>query len=209
MVKLTAPLMAQEASGKLGKALIYSRAGVRNYAKRYRKPSQPQSTLQLSNRALVAWLTTRWATLSTAAQSSWWEHAERWSLSKYHAYLRYNCRRFQAGEAPTTRFPPDTTGFTGRPDYDTATGGVHMATYKTHLRVDDGTWGFELHRSQTPGDVSDKTNVITIQPYHPTDYYTYWVDSPLPPGTYYYRNRCQSVYGLYGAFFPWKTAVVT
>lgn len=73
MVQTTGPLMSQEASGQLGRSVIFSPWKGKHRVKIYRKPKNPRSTNQQTNRGFMNEAVAAWKTLSDNEKLQWEE----------------------------------------------------------------------------------------------------------------------------------------
>lgn len=70
MAKVIGPLMSMDASGQLGKALVFAKWKGQNYVRQYVIPQNPNSTDQQKVRAIIADASVAWkngATVGTTA----------------------------------------------------------------------------------------------------------------------------------------------
>jgi hypothetical protein len=65
MSKVFGPLMSLDASGQIGKAMVFSKWKGINYVRRYLKPANPQTDDQVAVRDLIRDASQAWATGAT------------------------------------------------------------------------------------------------------------------------------------------------
>ncbi len=186
MVKLTGPAISAQAAGKLGQAitLVTSKRGT--YMKKLTAPRQPRSGGQVSTRSLIKFLSKQWATTTPADRDSWRALATETNIAPYHAYLAYNATRFRNFLMPTIEFPPSTAPYPPVMEFPHAFDGVASIRFRAKIDRGPDNWGYLLCRSQTSGFTPGWHNVIAIFPRVPGAF-TYYLDTPLTPGYYYYR----------------------
>jgi len=102
MVKLTAPLHSQRASGVLGNAIQFGSWKGRSIVGKKRHPKQPMTRSQRSARIFMGGIAKLWKGLSQVQKDSWIAHPSAASTSPYHAYLKENSIRYQ--KLPNTRY---------------------------------------------------------------------------------------------------------
>lgn len=93
-MKVTGPGFSFDASGSIGGTLVYSKWKGRNYVRTLVTPSNPRSTGQTAQRAMLAFLSQTWAALTTGQQATWNEEADALTISPFNAYVRSNLRRW-------------------------------------------------------------------------------------------------------------------
>ena len=71
MVKVNAPMMSLDASGSLGKALVFSKWKGRNYVRTLVRPSNPKSVLQVAIRSMMKFLAQAWKDMTAPEQTAW------------------------------------------------------------------------------------------------------------------------------------------
>ena len=197
MVKLAGPCFSQEASGKLGGALVFSRWKGRAYARSLVTPANPKSGGQTGRRAMWAFLAQEWAALGATERASYEAMAESLSISPFNAFLRYNQRRWNTWKAPAQAYPAaegDTLPVLGAL---TAVGGTRSAQITQAVTTPNAGWAIAFFRSATGTFDSAISNLIAVLPIDGANDVVL-VDSPLEPGTYYYDTRAISVEGQLG-----------
>lgn len=88
MVKVNGPLFSLDASGTLGKAIVYSKWKGRNYVRERVIPSNPKSGPQTGRRAMFKWLTQHWAGLITSTKASWQTLADQIIAAPVNAFVK-------------------------------------------------------------------------------------------------------------------------
>lgn len=88
MATTQAPLMSMDASGTIGKSLVYSHWRGRKYVRQWVMPSNPKSPLQTGMRAAMSFLTTYWAALSSPLKAAWTALGTGDNITGLNAYVR-------------------------------------------------------------------------------------------------------------------------
>jgi len=156
MVKLTAPLMSRQASGKLGHAIQFATTAGGCVAGQRRRPRQPRTEPQISARLFVAWISKQWTTLLEDEKASWAAAPIGADASPYHAYLAYNIGRFKnlpgkLTEAdkqhvyPTTAWPAAENTARGSIGAYSAIPGVRKATIRIAFTAVNDNWLITVH----------------------------------------------------------------
>jgi len=196
MARVTAPLMSLDASGSVGKAIVFSRWKGRSYVRRHVFPANPKSGLQVGMRSILTFITQDYTNLSAADLSDWYDLAQADNLTRLNAQVRdagQLGRRNLGWRENTTDAPPAAV--------DTPTGGAAAAQPRTLVLswVDpvanppDYCW--QIFRSILTGFTPDISNQVAIVKFG-TNVHT---DIGLTTGVpYYYRMRGLSTSGFLG-----------
>jgi hypothetical protein len=105
VVKLIGPLHSDKASGTHAGTAIFSHTGPVAYARHYKRPRDPQSTLQLASRSTFTLLTQAWLTLSDADKATWSPAALAANTTPANEFLRHNTERIKHGQPWSEWFP--------------------------------------------------------------------------------------------------------
>lgn len=209
MVKLKGPGLATEASGTLADALTFAELRSRSYAKKHARPKNPKTPKQLGVRAMTGFLGAQWRILSPAEQASWQSKATAGRVYPYHAYIAANARRWQNFRTPSKADPAAEAHTLSDPPRLTLTPGTKMISVQLDHIGASSCWGYVLFRSLVTGFTPHPTNAVAAIPRTSGVFSEYYRDTPLEPGTYYYRVlgfRCDGVRGNHS---PQKSATVT
>jgi hypothetical protein len=95
-----------EASGSLGKAIVFSRWKGRPYVRSLVRPHNPRSPGQTSNREMLHYLSQAWSTLTDEQQASWNTLAAAAKTSPFNQYVAFNQRNWMQAIPPVPT--PDT-----------------------------------------------------------------------------------------------------
>jgi len=137
MPRTKGPGLAIDAAGSVGRVLIQSHWKGNPYVKRYVKPFDARTQLQLANRAATKWLINLWRTLTTAQQATWLLHPKSKTLPPYQTFLSENLRRWGALHYPSFTYPCNQLAPTG----------TYNNTLTTPLRL---ALDFQLDRGGAP-----------------------------------------------------------
>jgi len=198
MVKVTAPAMSLDASGTLGKALVFSKWKGRNYVRTRVIPSNPKSGGQVGVRAMFKFLTQIWQSLTDANQATWEDRADDMVVSPFNAFISYNQNRWRNFDAPSIEDPADETGVAPTGPTGVATPGVRSMTVVLTDTVTPPDFTYLLFRSLTGVFTLAWDNCIAVVPWDSGGTTTY-IDTPLEPDQYFYNAIGTLETGLSGA----------
>lgn len=210
MVKLTGPMHSHRASGTLANVLTFGKTGNTNTLRKKPRPSALPTGLQISIRAMLAFLSKQWSSLSAADIATWHNIFEDPTIPNYNNFIAYNITRWRNFKTPTKAYPPAETGFPAFYQTLSATGAVRHVTLATALQTNPAdNWGVIIHHSPTAPPTCKLENakfiihidtLTTINTTH----------QPLPAGTHYYLQSMFTIDGVHDtlATYP-DSAVVT
>lgn len=209
MVKLTAPAMSLDASGSLGGTLVFAKWKGRNYARELVKPHNPKTASQTGLRAMFAFLSQYWTSVSAPDKATWLTRAAMTAISSFNAYMSHNMDRWRSylgpvmadEDAGTAGAAITITGFT-------TTGGERLATISGGTSAQTNLIGVAIYRSAAEIVTSDWSNCVHIATVDGSGNFQ-WTDSPLDAATYHYRARSIHDDGSMGVLVADSTAVVT
>ena len=198
MVRLTGPMFSLTASGKFGKAIVYSIWKGIAYARMLVTPANPRSAAQVSMRAMMAFLAQEWDGISAGNKATWETRAEDNGYSPFNAFTSVNMSRWDLYQGPGQVDPITDTGPTALAPTTTPTSGVKQIT----LSIADGAtppnWGWLIHRSLSTGFTPGRATAVAVINRAGTP--TVYEDAPLETGVpYYYRIQGVSDDGELGA----------
>lgn len=122
------PLFSLDASGAIGKALVYTKWKGRNIVREYVTPANPNSILQRGRRTMVSILNLIWQSMSQTEKDSWLGLAASENVSTFNSFTGYNLDRQTGEQAPQTEADVSATAVPGV-DTLTATGGVNRVEF--------------------------------------------------------------------------------
>jgi hypothetical protein len=105
-MKTTGPCLSLAASGSLGNAITYSRAGGKNICKRKSNPTQPNSLAQIAAREVMKFLINAWKNFSVEEVAYWTAQAYDSPLNIYTTWLRTQMKKFHTMEQIQTLADP-------------------------------------------------------------------------------------------------------
>lgn len=208
MVKLTAPMLSLDASGKLADALVFAKWKGRNYARALVTPANPQSGGQVGMRRMLRFLSQDWTTFPTAQKNSWETRADAAVISYFNAMMGYNLARWRNFSAPSRDDPAAEVGAVQTLANEAATAGVRQVTIDFDITAAAQGWGVAIFRSTDIGFSTAWTNFVQGVKAAAVDSYA-WIDTPLAAGTYYYNFRAFTMDGVLGAETGEVNATVT
>lgn len=187
MVKLKGPAMSVKATGSIGDVLTFSRTKKVQYIKHKPTPAQPQTGNQVSMRMMMKFLSQQWASLTDAYKASWEDAYDDAQITRYYAYIKHNLTRWRSRKAPSKQYPALEAGQAGTGIALYATGKVRHIKIKTAITTSlNEVWGLLLFHSTAGAPDPDFNKLIHV--IHITDtQWHYWLNTPLPAGTHYYR----------------------
>lgn len=190
MARLVGPLMSLDASGSIAGALTFAKNKGRQYVRQLVIPANPKSPAQTAFRAYMRFLSQVWAQIDTyigaGTQGSWQQLADASNVSPFNAFTKYNQGRLKFGEQPAYAYPPVGTPGDATGDSFTATGAVRQAILSITNSNNGGDAITIIHRGDVTGFTPALANVIAVLDTFNGGVITY-TDSPLDPGTYFYR----------------------
>lgn len=198
MAIVKGPMMSLDASGSLAGAIVFSKWKGRNYVRQLVTPANPRSGAQTGFRASMKFLAQIWASIAAGSQSTWDDRASDMIVSNFNAFTSYNQLRWRNFLTPTQEDPAAEVSTPATAPTGAAVAGVRMATVTL---TDSGTapdWGYLLFRSTGTGFTPAISNAIALFPWDVAGA-TVYIDTPLDPGTYYYRSRGFNDDGVAGA----------
>lgn len=128
MALVNGPLFSLEASGQLGKALVYTTWKGRALVRAYAVPTNPNSIAQRARRTWVALLNTIWQGMDDTDKGSWADLAAAGNYSTFNGFTSFNLDAQTADAGPTKNRgdSPSSPGFVD--DGTTVTGGENKIT---------------------------------------------------------------------------------
>ncbi len=208
MVKLTGPLQSADARGSFGPSTVFSSWKGRSYAKTKTIPTNPRSPMQVSTRAMMAFLSNAWKTLTVPQQTTWNSIAAQAKLPPYNQFISSGLARWSEFHAPAKVTPETETGTL--PDLDSLSAVGHAA----HADISGDwyslgdAWGLLIFRSTSSGFIPSLSTCIAVVPLTALSGLIY-TDADLPPATYYYNFQSFTAQGKKSASLGQLTAVVT
>lgn len=207
MVRVKAPLMSLDASGTVGKSIVFASWKGRNYVRRHAIPANPSSGLQVGIRAVFKFVAQNYATLAAGDITDWTNLAAADNITPLDAQIRdavSRARRNLGWRENTTDSDPGAI--------DAPTGGTATVQPKTLVvgwtepAANKPDSCYALYGSTTTGFTPDVSNLIGVIAF-PTVSFTY---TRLVSGTpYYFRVRGISKSGKLGTLLAQWTGTPT
>ena len=185
MARVTGPLMSYDASGTVASSITFARWKGRAYVRRWAKPSNPQSALQIYNRSLMKFLSQAWASIGAVAKATWDTLADAGKFSAFNACIKSNMSAWQS-----TLHPLDAAGATRSTTALQATlavtGGVGMATVVITPSATADPWGYIIYRKLAGAPTGTPDEVCAVVPDVGGAGATY-IDAGLAAGVWHYK----------------------
>lgn len=208
MAIVKGPAMSLDASGQLGGAIVFSKWKGRNYVRSLVTPANPRSGAQTGFRQSMKFLSQAWAALSDAEKATWITRAGDMIVSPFNAYTSYDQKRWRNFLTPSKEDPAAEASTPATAPTGAAVAGVRMATITLTDSATAPDWGYTLFRSESTGFVPAISNAIASFIWD-SGGATEYVDTPMEPGTYYYRSRGFNDDGIAGALDVEFTVTIT
>lgn len=184
MARVIAPLMSQDASGKVG-SVVHAKWKGRNYVRGLVTPSNPKSPKQTSHRGMHRFLSQAWATIGATPQATWDATAKTNQVSPFNEFMRDNKKRWVQFKYPSVNSPAGESDTAGTIGVATATAGVKQVTITIPITTLANNWGVAIFRSTTTGFTKGVDNLVAAIPAKTAATFTF-VDTALATGTTYY-----------------------
>ena len=198
-----------QARGSIGNTLIFSNWKGRSTLKFSPKVSNPKTAPQVGRRAMLRFLATSFASLSTADIATWLPLALNGEISTYNAWVAYNMNRWGRFLAPTMAYPATEATDADNIGFASCFALKRSARCKispSGIRVN---FGYLVYRSTSPGFTPALTDCVRVGLWinfgSPN---IDWIDGPLKPDTYYYRLDMFSKTGKFGGTYTTQHTVI-
>lgn len=198
MVKISGPVMSLDASGQLGKALVFSKWKGRNYVRQLVTPANPKSGGQVGVRSMFKFLSQIWNGLTAGNKATWESRADDLVASPFNAFMSYNQKRWRDFDTPTNEDPATETGTIPTGPTGVATPSVRTMTLAITDGVNPPDFGYAIFRSLTGTFTLAWDNCIAVVPWD-SGGVTEYIDGPLEPDQYFYNAIGFLDTGLEGA----------
>jgi hypothetical protein len=208
MVRLAAPALSIDASGSLAESIVFSKWKGRNYARTRVIPSNPRSGGQVGIRAMFMFLTKQWAGLTAGNKATWNDRAAAGNVSPFNGFVQYNQSRWRNYLTPSKQEPAAESSSAPSAPTVVATAGVRQVSLAITKGATAPSWGYAIFRSKTTGFTPMWSNCIAVVAKDASSNGSY-IDTPLAPGTYYYKALGFNDDGVKGALSNEASATVT
>lgn len=186
MVKLKGPMLGSRASGSLADTVTFAKQKGTHYARKHAAPTNPQSGLQVSMRAMMTFLSQQWKNLTTGNQATWSTAFPTEEIPNYNAFLKYNLERWRNSKGPSKRYPATEEG-----NYIDSLGGWAagyvrhaIVTMQPEFDIGDNWAIFIFHKQNGPFDAAID-NLVHIELAEELKTFK-WTHTPLAAGEHSY-----------------------
>ncbi len=199
------PLFSLDASGAIGKALVYTKWKGRNVVREYVTPANPNSLLQRGRRTMLAVCNTIWQSMTQLEKDDWQGLAAATNISTFNAFTGYNLDRQTGSEAPVVT--ADVTGVApAEPDSITAVGGANRVDFTSVLLTAvPGTYALITLEERVSPPGANYALIVAAKNLETTANWDVAV-TDLPPGVYSATLWTFSDTGLEGGITVNQTA---
>jgi hypothetical protein len=196
MASTKAPLFGLDASGTLGKSIVFSKWRGRTYVRRHTIPKNPKSGLQIGMRACLKFLTQAWAGFGATVQDDWATLAAPDNITYLNAAVRDGQARSRMNLG-MRRSPDDAAGTTpSAPTIDSVTAQPKSLVIAWTAGANAPQLAWRIHRSLTGTFTRDISNLVAVVAAADASY----TDTGLTTGTeYFYEITGQNNDGELGA----------
>jgi len=200
-------MFSLEASGTIAGTITASRWKGRPYFRTTVTPSNPRSGAQVGNRAMFRFLGSVWSAVQEADKATWEALAAATNISAFNAYQSYNQRRWTQFQTPSQVYPAAAVMTPGTLGTLTLTAGVRQVSGSQVITGIDDNWGLLVARSTTTGFTPTASDVVLAVEtgFSPTTF----VDTPVEPGTYYYRTAAFTFDGVVSSWLAQVSVTVS
>jgi len=187
MVKVSGPAMGTEASGTIGKELVFSSWKGRAYVRRRATPTDPHSPKQLSFRTMFSYLAKIYPTVELYFADQWEILAHESNVTRANAFLKYNLERWAQFKPISWYYPATEEGTPGDAPTVTPTGGQRHARLLIHYDTPESTELTYIFRQLDSEPTPGTDTLVAIFQYIGED--NNFHDSPLAAGQWHYIVR--------------------
>jgi hypothetical protein len=205
MATVKAPLMSLDASGTIGRSIVFSNWKGINYVRRHAVPANPNNPSQVAVRQCLKALAQAWAGIGATPQGTWDDYITGKTESPFNGFVGYNAIRFRDGLGFADTYPYAATGTAPGAPTTTVTGAVRAVNLSIADGADPGDF-WMIHTGST-GFTPAWSNVLAIVPRVASP--TVYSHTPVAAGTYYYRVRGVAWNAALGALEAEKSGTAT
>jgi hypothetical protein len=196
MVKVSAPAMSLEASGKLGGSLVFSKWKGRPYVRALVKPSNPRTGPQTGVRAMMRFLSQAWKALGSTIWSDWEDRAKETTISPFNAYISYNMARWRRFLGCSQLDPATEASTANTVSAITATGAIRQIAVSITPTAATALWAYAIFRDAAAPTTAFSSCIAVILANGASA--VLYVDTPLAPGTWHYKAKAINTDGKFG-----------
>jgi hypothetical protein len=189
--KVVAPLMSMDASGTIGKTLVFAKNKGTNYVRQFVIPSNPRTAAQTGVRSSFAGLVALWKAYQATIHSNFEVYAQSLNLSTFNAFTGFNQKRLSQDKyaantpAPTEEAPSANVSATS------ATVNLKYIQVGWTDSVDADAWAVMIYRKLGAAPTGLNSELVAMVPRGTQ----LWNDGPLAAGTWNYAFRAVHVEG--------------
>jgi len=207
MVKVTGPMLSQAAAGKIGESLIYSVNKGRAYVKKHTAPKQPKTGKQIGMRAIFAYLSKMWTTLSPAEKTTWQQLAALTNIAPFNAWQSYNTARYRDFWPPSIEHPAAKTALPDNVPVLALTANIRSVKVTITPAAAQANWGYLICRRFGANFTPTYQYGIAFVEADGVNAVTY-LDTPLTAGTWRYKIGGFTVDGTWTPFSLAQAAII-
>jgi len=111
MARVTGALFSMDASGQIGKALVYAKWKGRQYCREYVVPENPHKTKQENVRLAFHFMVEEWQGEGSPMKATWDTYAKPFAMSGFNKYMGRGMAEYKI--QLTTSVPPTGVSQTG------------------------------------------------------------------------------------------------
>lgn len=197
MARVSGPLFSLDASGSVGKTVVFSKWRGRSYVRQHVIPTNPRSGLQVGIRAVFAYMSQNYSALSDPQKADWVAEGVRDNITGLDAMQRYNIAQARRNlgwiqePSPTPATTPDA------PTSPTATAQPKTLVLGwTRPVANMGNYTAAVYASKTMGFTPDISNLVGLVGVATT---SFTLTGLTTGDTWYFKVRETNVDGDLGA----------
>jgi hypothetical protein len=187
--------------------MVFSKWKGRNYVRSHTNPAQPRTGSQVGVRAMFKFLSKCWTAMSALNKASWDTLAKQMNVSAFNAFQSVNQKRWRNFLTPSKNSAIANAATAPSAPTLTATAAVRQITIAATHGTNAPDFGYTIFRSLTTGFTSAFSNCVQVVGVDGAGDGS-WVDTPLDPGTYYYKAVPFMADGKVGTTSTQATATV-
>lgn len=206
------PLFSLDASGQLGKALVYAKWKGRAYVREYVIPANPRSLAQQFQRGILAALTRWWAGTNATPRATWQALADAGNYSTFNAFQKFNLDAETLGNYPQATADLSGAAVAGVNAAPTGTGGVNTIAISHDPATAPAITDLLIIGLGTAGGANttaqDIHRIIASLSNSTLATATILNVSNIPAGTYFLASRYVGQNGSLSAWIPSAAGIV-
>lgn len=184
MVRVTGPMLSQDARGKLGSVLLFSKSKQAHTVRQLVTPTNPKTPSQVSFRALTKFLSKQWASLTPAEKETWALFTGDKPSSPHNTFVGTNTTSWDIFDPPSKSYPRTGVGGTILPAAQVVIPSTKSLTLELTRPFLGPDWGWIVYRRTTGPFTPTRDDAVAFVLATPPT--TVFRDRPLITGTTYY-----------------------